>query len=88
MTTKYGENVLDATNAFEWRATSEAQLAGLPDMAITAARESARRKEQEGWRFTLQAPDYFAIMTYLDDAAVRRRVYEACLLYTSPSPRD
>ena len=34
-------------------------------------------KGLEGWRFTLQAPDYFAVMTYLDDGAIRRKVYEA-----------
>ena len=30
-----------------------------------------------GWRFTLQAPSYIAVMTYLDDAAIRRQVYRA-----------
>jgi oligopeptidase A len=88
LTTKYGENVLDSTNAFEWQATKEAQLAGLPPTAIAAARESARRKEQEGWRFTLQAPDYFAIMTYLDDAAVRSQVYEAYTTRAAAKPWD
>ena len=42
-----------------------------------SARESAARKGQEGWRFTLQAPDYFAVMTYLDRADIRRQVYDA-----------
>src|SRR5581483_3511454 len=67
----------DSTNAFEYLITDERQLAGLPPTAVAAARESAARKGQEGWRFTLQAPDYFAVMTYLDDAAIRRQVYEA-----------
>src|SRR5579864_7875290 len=59
-TTKFGENVLDSTNAFELVITEETQLAGLPPTAVAAARESAERKGREGWRFTLQAPDYFA----------------------------
>jgi oligopeptidase A len=88
LTTKYAENVLDSTNAFEWRATEEAQLAGLPNTAIASARESAKRKGQEGWRFTLQAPDYFAIMTYLDDAAVRRHLYEAYMSRSAAEPWD
>ena len=67
ITTKFGENVLDSTNAFELVITNEADLAGLPPTAIASARESAARKDQEGWRFTLQAPDYFAVMTYLDN---------------------
>jgi oligopeptidase A len=88
LTTKYGENVLDSTNAFEWRAATEGQLTGLPHSAVAAARESAKRKEQDGWRFTLQAPDYFAIMTYLDDAAVRRHFYEAYMSRATAEPWD
>ena len=67
ITTKFAENVLDSTNAFELVLTNEAELAGLPPTAIASARESAQRKGLEGWRFTLQAPDYFAVMTYLDE---------------------
>ena len=77
LTTKFSENVLDATNAFELLVTEESKLAGLPPTAIAAARESARSKGLEGWRFTLQAPSYIALMTYLDDAEIRRRMYQA-----------
>src|SRR5581483_6681375 len=62
VTTKFGENVLDSTNAYEMVIVNEAELAGLPPTAIAAARESAERKGMEGWRFTLQAPDYLAVM--------------------------
>jgi oligopeptidase A len=77
LTTKFSENVLDSTNAFELLIASEAELAGLPATALASARESAARKGREGWRFTLQSPDYFAVMTYLDNAAIRRQVYLA-----------
>jgi len=77
LTTKFAENVLDSTNAFELLISDEAQLSGLPPTAIATARESALRKGLEGWRFTLQGPDYVALMTYLDDASIRRREYEA-----------
>jgi oligopeptidase A len=77
ITTRFAQNVLDSTNAFELAITVEADLAGLPPSALAAARESAERKGKEGWRFTLQAPDYFALMTYLDNRAIRRQVYEA-----------
>ena len=75
LTTKFSENVLDATNAFELVIDDEAGLAGLPATAIDAARESAENKGLQGWRFTLQAPSYLAVMTYLDDAAVRETLY-------------
>ncbi|MBV8551403.1 MAG: M3 family metallopeptidase [Acidobacteriaceae bacterium] len=76
-TTKFAENVLDATNAFELLITDEAKLAGLPDSARLAARESAKSKGKDGWRLTLQAPSYVAAMTYLDDRAIRRQLWEA-----------
>ncbi len=47
ITTKFSENVLDSTNAFELSITDEAKLAGLPPSAVDAARQSA---EIEGTR--------------------------------------
>ena len=76
-TTKFSENVLDATNAFEYYIEDEAGLAGLPASAVDAARQSAESKGREGWRFTLQAPSLVAVLTYLDDAAVREKLYRA-----------
>jgi oligopeptidase A len=75
ITTKFGENVLDSTNQFELILTEESALAGLPPMAIAAARQNAQLKGREGWRFTLQAPSYIALMTYLDDRSIREQVY-------------
>jgi len=77
LTTRFGENVLDSTNAFDLAITDEQKLAGLPPTAIAAARQSASSKGLEGWRFTLQAPDYVVLLTYLDDASIRRQFYDA-----------
>ncbi len=88
LTTKFSENVLDSTNAFELLITKEADLAGLPPSAMAAARESAQRKGKQGWRFTLQAPDYFAVMTYLDNAAIRKQMYEAYAVRATEPERD
>ncbi len=77
LTTKYSENVLDATNAFELYIEDEKGLAGLPDIDIEAARESASSKGRDGWRFTLQGPSFLAVMTNLDDRTVRERLYRA-----------
>jgi oligopeptidase A len=76
-TTKFAENVLDATNAFELLITDEAKLAGLPETAKIAARENAMGKGKDGWRFTLQTPSYVPVMTYLDDRAIRQELWEA-----------
>jgi oligopeptidase A len=77
LTTKFSENVLDSTNAFELIITDEKQLAGLPPTAMAAARQSAASKNVEGWRFTLQAPSLTPVMTYLDDPGIREQVYRA-----------
>lgn len=87
-TTKFSENVLDSTNAFELVLTGENQLAGLPPSAVAAARASAESKSKSGWRFTLHGPSYVALMTYLDDASIRERVWRAYSLRASADPHD
>jgi oligopeptidase A len=77
ITTKFSENVLDSTNTWDLLITEEPRLAGLPPSAISAARAAAEAKGQEGWRFTLQAPSYIAVMTYLDDPQIREQAWRA-----------
>ena len=77
ITTKFAENILDATNAFELLVTDESRVSGLPESALAAARESAKAKNLSGWRFTLQAPSYIAAMTYLDDRQLRAELWDA-----------
>jgi oligopeptidase A len=77
ITLRYSQNVLDATNAFELVVDDRGRLAGLPEAAVEAARESAQKKGLEGYRFTLQAPSYLPVLTYLDDASIRERLYRA-----------
>jgi len=86
VTTKFSENVLDATNAWELILTDEEKLAGLPPSAVGAAKASADAKKLEGWRFTLQGPSYIAVMTYLDDATVREQMWRAFNLRGAADP--
>ncbi len=86
LTTQYSQNVLDATNAFEVLVTDEARLAGLPESAREAAKESASAKGQEGWRFTLQQPSYIAVLTYAEDRALREQLYRAYNARASSGP--
>jgi len=88
ITTKFSENVLDSTNAWDLVITDEAQLAGLPPSAVAAARASAESKEKPGWRFSLQAPSYMAVMTYLDDGAIREQVWRAFNTRAASGERD
>ena len=77
VTLKFSQNVLDATAAWELLIDDPAKLAGLPDSAKEAAAESAKQKGQSGWRFTLQAPSVIAVLTSLDDRAIREQVWRA-----------
>ena len=86
VTTKFSENVLDSTNAWELVLTDEAKLAGLPPSAVGAARASAEGKGVEGWRFTLQGPSFLAVMTYLYDTSIREQVWRAFNLRGAAEP--
>lgn len=88
LTTKFAQNVLDATNAYELIITDEAKLAGLPTSAIAAAAESARSKGVQGYRFTLQAPSYLAVQKYLDDEKIREDMWVAYNTRGSKAPYD
>jgi oligopeptidase A len=87
-TTKFSENVLDSTNAFELSIHDEAQLTGLPPSAIDAARQSAAAKNLPGWRFTLQAPSYIPVLTYMDDRGIREQMYRAYSARATEPERD
>lgn len=78
LTQKYSENCLDAVNAWEKIVSDEALLSGLPESAVSAARQDAQCKGHENaWRFTLQAPSYTAVMTYADSEDLRQAVWQA-----------
>ena len=74
---KFAQNVLDATHGWSLLITDESELAGLPDSAVGMARQMAASAEQEGWKFTLDAPLYIPFMTYADHQDYRRQMYEA-----------
>ena len=74
---KFEENVLDATNAWELFITDEQELAGLPESARAAARQAAERDSKSGWKLTLHMPSFLPVMMYADNRELRRQIYEA-----------
>ena len=77
-TQKFGENVLDSTNAWELIVEDKSRLAGLPESALASAAEDAAANGHEGkWRFTLQHPSMGPIMQFADDDSLRKEVWEA-----------
>ncbi len=76
-TTRFAQNVVDSSDAWSLDVTDEARLAGLPAAAKAAARADAKAAGVEGWRLTLKPPCYVAVLTYLNDAALREALYRA-----------
>lgn len=77
LTTRFSENVLDATQGWWKQVTVEAELSGLPEHAVAAAKEAARAKEVEGWVITLDFPAYHAVMAFADSRSLREELYRA-----------
>ena len=75
--TEYSDNVMDATNAWEKLVTDEAELAGLPESAVAAAKQRASQKDQTGYLLNLEFPVYYAVLTFADNEALRKEMYEA-----------
>jgi oligopeptidase A len=87
-TMDFSKNVVEETDAFEWVTTDESKLAGLPASALASAAQSAKSKELDGWRFTLQGPSFISIMTYCDDSSVREHLYTSYITRASSGDRD
>lgn len=77
LTSRYEENLLDATNAWSKRITDPSALVGLPTSALALARQTAADRGEEGWVLTLDLPSYLPVMTYADDRGLRREIYVA-----------
>jgi Zn-dependent oligopeptidase len=71
---EFGENVLAETNAYQLHITNEADLSGLPEGAVEAAREAAVSHDKEGWIFTLDHPSYLPFITYADNRELRKEL--------------
>ncbi|NAZ95841.1 oligopeptidase A [Vibrio toranzoniae] len=74
---QFSNNVLDATMGWSKQITDVAELAGLPESALAAAKAAAESKEKEGYLLTLDIPSYLPVMTYCDNQALRKELYEA-----------
>ncbi|HZW23494.1 M3 family metallopeptidase [Noviherbaspirillum sp.] len=77
LSTKFSENVLDATNHYGLFIEDEAELAGLPDDVKHAARSAAEKDGKPGFKFTLHFPSYFPILQYADKRELRETIYRA-----------
>jgi len=78
LSTDFSNQLLDATDAWHYDLDDEAQLNGLPPTAIEAAQHAATTQgAKTQFRVTLDMPSYLAVMTYAEDAELRKRIYTA-----------
>jgi len=87
---KFSENVLDATDGFAHYAT-EAELSGVPDDVVQAARAAAQAEGRQGCKVTLHFPSYFPVMQYAHSRTLRETLYRAYSTRASefgPAERD
>ncbi|MFT5083690.1 MAG: oligopeptidase A [Lentisphaeria bacterium] len=77
LTTKFSNNVLDATAGWCCEIDDERELHGLPDFIVSGARRAAELKQRPGYVLSLDLPVYFTVMTQAENAGLRQRMYEA-----------
>jgi len=70
----FSENVLAETNNYQLHITNKADLKGLPEGTIEAAKALAKSKELEGWVFTLDHPSYLPFVTYAENRELRKEI--------------
>jgi len=73
----FDENVLDATNAWSRHVVDPAELEGLPATVLERARAAADAAGKTGWWFTLDAPNYQAVLTHAASDRLREEFYAA-----------
>ena len=77
LSSRFSDNLLDATNNFTLVIENKDELSGLPDDVLQAAQEAAQEVGKSGWLFTLKAPSYMPIMQYADNRSLREKMYRA-----------
>ena len=86
LSTKFSNNVLDATNKWHLILDNKSQVKGLPErvlelMALAAQRHLKKDGDidsQSGpWKLSLDIPTYTAFMSYAEDSSLREKLYKA-----------
>ena len=77
LSTRFSENVLDATRAFALYLSDATALAGLPEDEQAALAEAAARDERTGYKITRQMPSFLPVMQYGENRALRAALYRA-----------
>ena len=104
LSTKFSNNVLDATKAFKLKLTDKEDVAGLPPSALSLMAQTARAEastlsggtegssdatpENGPWVVTLDYPSYIPFMKYATNSQLREKLYKAFLSRASDGEFD
>ncbi len=86
LSTKFSNNVLDATNNWFLILENKSQIKGLPERVLELMALSAQKHlKKEGnvdsqngpWKLSLDIPTYTAFMSYSEDRSLREKLYKA-----------
>jgi oligopeptidase A len=86
LSTKFANNVLDATKAFELVLASPGDVEGLPPTLLAATSEGA--PDQGPWRITLDAPVFIPFMEHSRRRDLREQLYRAFVTRASNGSFD
>jgi oligopeptidase A len=83
LSNNFSQNLLDATNKYEYTITNKDDIDGLPKSDIEAAKFDDNGDTK--YKFSLQMPSYLAYMSYGKNKKIRETLYKA---YTSRAPQN
>ena len=74
---RYSNNLLKAIQGFHLNVKNREDLEGMPSTDLSRAQEQARKQDQKGWTFTLQAPSFAPFMKYVNHRELRKKMWIA-----------
>ena len=77
LASRYGNNVLDATNSWSLSLGETTDLAGLPPSLCQLLADAARQAGETGWRMGLDMPRLVPFLKYSQRRDLREKVYRA-----------
>ena len=95
LSTKFSNNVLDATKAFKLKLTDKKDVEGLPPSALGLMAQTAKAEGNEDatpengpWVVTLDYPSYIPFMKYATNRELREKLYKAFVSRASSGELD
>jgi oligopeptidase A len=95
LSTRFSNNVLDATKAWALTLRSAEEIAGLPQSLLDLAAQAARQAGDESaaadtgpWRITLDAPSFVPFMQHSRRRDLREQLYRAFVTRASTGEHD